>query len=97
MQRSFSPSPKIATGEAKLADHGGQKTRRNFLTEVFDDGFARAVVKCNVTSLAAFGFNTNRHGTRRAQLAHPLNEFPAFDIATVGQECPNINSDLIGL
>ena len=86
------PSPEIAAGEAKLTDHGGQEPWRDFLAEVFDDGLACAVVERDVTPLAAFGFHTNGNSTRSAQLAHPLNEFPTFDPATIGQKCPNNNS-----
>ena len=82
MRCSFSLSPEIAAGEAKLTDHGGQEPWRDFLAEVFDDGLACAVVERDMAPLAAFGFHPHGHGMGCAQLAHPLNEFPAFDPAT---------------
>ena len=91
----MSTLPKIAAGEAKLTDHSGQETGGDFLAEVFDDGLACAVVERDVAPFTAFGFHPNGHGTRYAQLAHPLNEFPPFDPATIGQECPNSNGDLV--
>ncbi len=91
------PSPKIAAGEAKLTDHGGQETRRDFLAEVFDDRLPWAVVERDMAPLAAFGFHPHGHGTRCAQLAHPLNEFPAFYPAMIGQKCPNSNRRVFSL
>ena len=82
-------------GEAKLTDHGRQETRRDFLAEVFDDRLPGTVVERDRAPLAAFGFHPNGHSPRCAQLTHPLNEFPAFDPATIGQECPNSNHRLV--
>ena len=95
MRYSFSLTPKIAAGEAKLTEHGGQETRCDFLAEVFDDRLPGTVVERDMAPLAAFGFHPNGQGPRCTQLAHPLNEFPTFDPVTIGQECPNSNHRLV--
>ena len=58
--------------------HGGQKAGRNLLAAIFHDCLTGAVVKCDVTALAAFGVETDRDATRMADLRDLVDELLTF-------------------
>ena len=71
-------SPEIVPTESELTNHGRQEPEVEVLPAVFDDGEAVAVVEGDVAALAALGVDADGDATLAADLAHPVDELPAF-------------------